>query len=88
MFKRSVPVVYNSTVRYVPAVVAVAVVVGGLAVISAAAAAAAESIQRDRAIRQKLKPTAAAEDTTAICNDTTTIKYEVEWILVFHHAVQ
>ena len=77
MFKRSVPVVYNSTVRYVPAVVAVAVVVGGLAVISAAAAAA-ESIQRDRAIRQKLKPKAAAEDTTAICNDTTTIKYEVE----------
>ena len=74
MFKRSVPVVYNSTVRYVPAVVAVAVVVGGLAVISAAA----ESIQRERAIRQKLKPTAAAEDTTAICNDTTTIKYEVE----------
>ena len=45
---------YNSTVRYVPAVVAVAVVVGGLAVILAAAAAAAESIQREGAIRQKL----------------------------------
>jgi len=44
--------VYNSTVRYVPAVVAVAVVVGGLAVILAAAAA--ESIQREGAIRQKL----------------------------------